>query len=292
MSGSRSDLEAGSTWCIRPCANPDVGFIGCEPYINGVAMLWARSARRGHETLRFIPVTCATCLMCCPPKASPAPSCSIPIPGPRSATTAAVSSRQSIPCAAGTGHGARAQFSACCHRHSRLCAPDAGRGAAARIRLAGRTARRLARAMGRTGFRRGTSKRPCARGRSAALPDLPPRLSGEWRGGRGLGTPCRHAARGRLAATGPPSAPCLRRRACPEHVDALLKLVDRDEFVGLVRLLDRAGPADHGRHAVMVWKMPASVPKGTTSALPRAGEFHHDGAPRCDRRVRGPRPRR
>ena len=75
--------------------NPGVGIIGCEPYINGVAMLLGKIRRAGVDNLA-IPVTCAICSMCCPKPPSTGRFCSIPTLGQKPATTAAASSRPSI----------------------------------------------------------------------------------------------------------------------------------------------------------------------------------------------------
>ena len=44
--GSRSASAAASIWSRRPTRHPDIGFIGCEPFRNGVAKLLARASSR------------------------------------------------------------------------------------------------------------------------------------------------------------------------------------------------------------------------------------------------------
>ncbi|MEM8775178.1 MAG: tRNA (guanosine(46)-N7)-methyltransferase TrmB [Pseudomonadota bacterium] len=39
----------------QAAANPDVGFIGCEPYINGVAMLLGKIRKLGQDNIRIHP---------------------------------------------------------------------------------------------------------------------------------------------------------------------------------------------------------------------------------------------
>ena len=63
--------------------NPDAGIIGCEPFINGVAMLLGKIRQAGVRTCASIPAMCATSSTCCPTLRSRAASCSIPIPGRR-----------------------------------------------------------------------------------------------------------------------------------------------------------------------------------------------------------------
>ena len=41
--------------------NPDVALIGAEPFVNGIAMLLARSARQVSATCAFTPAMCAIC---------------------------------------------------------------------------------------------------------------------------------------------------------------------------------------------------------------------------------------
>ena len=54
-SGWKWALAAASIWCIWPRAYPDVGIIGCEPFINGVAMLLGKIRAAGVTNLAVHP---------------------------------------------------------------------------------------------------------------------------------------------------------------------------------------------------------------------------------------------
>jgi tRNA G46 methylase TrmB len=71
--------------------NPDKGLIGCEPYINGVAMLLGKIRTSGVENLRVHPGDVRDLFDVCPTPRWPRRSSSIPIRGRRNATTAAAS---------------------------------------------------------------------------------------------------------------------------------------------------------------------------------------------------------
>lgn len=57
--GKRLWLEigfgGGEHMVHQAAQNPDVGFIGCEPYINGVAMLLGKIRQGGHDSIRIHP---------------------------------------------------------------------------------------------------------------------------------------------------------------------------------------------------------------------------------------------
>ena len=66
-------------------SNPDVGIIGCEPFLNGVAMLLQKCAKRPVKTSAFIPAMRVICLTCCQKHLCQRHFCSILTHGPRSA---------------------------------------------------------------------------------------------------------------------------------------------------------------------------------------------------------------
>ncbi len=72
--------------------HPEVGIIGCEPFINGVAMLLGKIRDAGVGQRCRASRRCARSVRCAARRlASTRRSCSIPIPGRRSAITAAAS---------------------------------------------------------------------------------------------------------------------------------------------------------------------------------------------------------
>jgi len=71
--------------------NPETGLIGCEPYINGVAMLLQKIPAQRRKIFGFIRAMHGISLMCYPQPQSPKRFCSIPTLGQNAATTAAVS---------------------------------------------------------------------------------------------------------------------------------------------------------------------------------------------------------
>ena len=58
-SGSRSASARASIWCGRPSSIRDVGLIGCEPYINGVAKCLAHIERDGRRQRAAVHRRCA-----------------------------------------------------------------------------------------------------------------------------------------------------------------------------------------------------------------------------------------
>jgi|GEM_PF-6316239 len=72
----------------QAAGTPGVGIIGCEPFINGVAMLMGKIRAAGVENLAVHPATCAISSTCCP-RLSTGSSCCIPIRGRRRSITGA-----------------------------------------------------------------------------------------------------------------------------------------------------------------------------------------------------------
>jgi hypothetical protein len=77
-------------------ANPEVQFLGVEPYVNGVAMLLEKCARRASRISSYTWGTRATLWMSYRSKASARHFCSIPILGQNCATIAGALLRRSI----------------------------------------------------------------------------------------------------------------------------------------------------------------------------------------------------
>ena len=83
----------GEHLAAQAAAHPEVGLIGCEPFIAGVARLLALAERAGaRPTCASWSTMPACCCAPCRTAASSASSCCSPIPGPRPATTSAASS--------------------------------------------------------------------------------------------------------------------------------------------------------------------------------------------------------
>ncbi len=55
ISGWKLDLAVVNIWCIRLQQNPDVGLIGAEPYINGVAMLLGKLRQAEAQNISIHP---------------------------------------------------------------------------------------------------------------------------------------------------------------------------------------------------------------------------------------------
>ena len=131
--------------------NPDVGIIGCEPYINGVAMLLGKIRAAGVQNLRVHPGD-ARDLFDVLPEARPLAR----LPAlPRSVAQETPPPPPLRDARASGAAGARAETRRDLpggDRYPRLCPADAGTGAAPRVRLAGRRAARLAQAMDRLDF--------------------------------------------------------------------------------------------------------------------------------------------
>ena len=86
---------AGEHLIEQASAHPDVGFIGCEPFLNGVAAALAGIEREGLANVRVRRGDVQTLLEAAPDAiASRASSSSIPTLGRSGATTSAASSRR------------------------------------------------------------------------------------------------------------------------------------------------------------------------------------------------------
>ena len=84
---------SGEHLAAQAAAHPDIGMIGCEPFLNGVARAaGAHRAPAARAISASSPTTRARCSMRCPTPRSAAPSCCSPIPGPSRATTSGASS--------------------------------------------------------------------------------------------------------------------------------------------------------------------------------------------------------
>ena len=91
-SGSRSASAAASTWCAQAAAHPEVGLIGCEPFVNGVAMALGRIEAAGLGNVRLHPGDARDLIELLPDGvARRGSSCSTPTPGRRRATTGGAS---------------------------------------------------------------------------------------------------------------------------------------------------------------------------------------------------------
>ena len=126
-SGSRSASAAASTWWQQAAAHPEVGLIGCEPFVNGVAMALGRIEAAGVGNVRLHPGDARDLIELLPggaPRAGvPALSRSL---AEGAASPAAVRERGE-PGAAAPGDGAGGGAAAG-HRHRRLCRACAGGG--------------------------------------------------------------------------------------------------------------------------------------------------------------------
>jgi Predicted S-adenosylmethionine-dependent methyltransferase len=127
--------------------NPEIGIIGCEPYINGVAMLLGKIRKAGVDNLRVHPGDVRDLFDVLPDRSVARAFLLYPDPWPkkRHHRRRFVMPEYLQPLARVMQPGAIFSRG---HGHSRLCAPDAGTGAAPRLRLAGRAARGLAHALG------------------------------------------------------------------------------------------------------------------------------------------------
>ena len=66
-SDSRSDLAAANIWWRKP-ALPDTGFIGCEPYVNGMAKIMAQIEAHNITNIRLFAGDAAELLAWLPPR--------------------------------------------------------------------------------------------------------------------------------------------------------------------------------------------------------------------------------
>ena len=92
-SGSRSALAPASISPPRPSRYPEIGFIGCEVFENGVVRLLGEIERRRLGNVRIFADDARLLLAALPPRRSPASSSCSPTPGQSGAITSAASCR-------------------------------------------------------------------------------------------------------------------------------------------------------------------------------------------------------
>lgn len=127
--------------------NPEVGLIGCEPYINGVAMLLGKLRENPAQNVRIHPGDARDLFDVLPENSLDKAFLLYPDPWPkkRHHRRRFVTPEHLEPLArAETRRGVSRGDG-----YSRLRAPDPGRGAAGRLRVAGRRSAGLARTLGR-----------------------------------------------------------------------------------------------------------------------------------------------
>ena len=148
-SGSRSVSAAANIWSRKRSAFPDTGFIGCEPYVNGMAKILAQIEAHNIGNIRLFAGDAAELLAWLPPQSLARIDLIHPDPWPKrrhwkrrfvqdatvDAMARVLKPRRRIPL---------------CQRHRRLLRLDAGASAAlAGFSLDGGARRRLAPAVGR-----------------------------------------------------------------------------------------------------------------------------------------------
>ena len=131
--------------------NPEIGIIGCEPYLNGVAMALGKIKAAGVSNLRLYTWDVRDLFDVLPDACLERAFLLYPDPWPkvRHHRRRFVTPDHLLPF--GAGDGARRDL-ARCDGYCRLCPPDHGRSAPSRVRLPVTGPRGMAYPMGRLGF--------------------------------------------------------------------------------------------------------------------------------------------
>ena len=120
-SGSRSASAAASIWWRRRAAHPEVGLIGCEPFVNGVAMALGAIERPASSNVRLHPGDARDLIELLPAGVLGRVFLLYPDPWPKARHRAAAVRQPGEPRAAGAGGDGAGRRAAARDRHRRLC---------------------------------------------------------------------------------------------------------------------------------------------------------------------------